>query len=84
MNSKAISHMKKSWKVLPFHINSKEAWGDIDPKYMSDGFRIYKSSNGVVKAISGSGFMRLPGGSILLKGFFSIVPITYRKEVTSV
>jgi len=42
INSKAISHMKNSWKVLPFHINSNDA-----------GCKEYSQRNGTAKASSG-------------------------------
>jgi hypothetical protein len=46
ISSKAISHMKNSWKVLPFHINSNEA-----------GCREYSQRNGTAKASSGKSFI---------------------------
>jgi len=46
INSKAISHMKNSWKVLPFHIISNEF-----------GCREYSQRNGTAKASNGNSFI---------------------------
>lgn len=45
INSSERSHMKKSWKVLPFHINSNDA-----------GSNVYSHRNGIVKATIGRSF----------------------------
>jgi len=45
INSKAISHTKKVWKVLPFHINSNDA-----------GCSKYSHRSGAAKASNGDSF----------------------------
>jgi hypothetical protein len=77
-----MSHMKNNWKVLPFHIVSKDSCGDIVPKYKSAGFRKYSSAKGIMNAISGEILTkRLRVRFFFCTLVFSISPITARMDV---
>src|SRR4030042_2395425 len=60
INSKAISHTKNSWKVLPFHINSNDSRalnsrrGSIGFNKGSIVFNTYSKITGTRKASSGN------------------------------